>query len=40
MASHDDILTSLGNLRELRVISRTSVMEYRGTTKKIPQIGR
>ncbi len=37
---HDDILTSLANLRELRVISRTSVMEYRGTTKKVPQIAR
>jgi TolB-like protein/Tfp pilus assembly protein PilF len=37
---HDDILTSLSNLHELRVISRTSVMEYRGTTKKIPQIAR
>ena len=36
----DDILTSLGNIRELRVISRTSVMEYRGTTKKIPQIAK
>ena len=37
---HDDILTSLTNLHELHVISRTSVMEYRGTTKKIPQIAR
>jgi TolB-like protein/Tfp pilus assembly protein PilF len=37
---HEDILTSLARLRELRVVSRTSVMEYRGTTKKIPQIGR
>jgi len=37
---HEDILTSLANLRELRVISRTSVMEYRGTTKKMGQIAR
>jgi TolB-like protein/Tfp pilus assembly protein PilF len=37
---HEDILTSLANVRELKVISRTSVMEYRGTTKKIPQIAR
>lgn len=35
---HDDILTTLANIRELGVISRTSVMEYRGTTKKIQQI--
>jgi TolB-like protein/Tfp pilus assembly protein PilF len=37
---HEDILTSLANIRDLRVISRTSVMEYRGTTKKIPEIAR
>ncbi len=37
---HDDILTGLANLHELRVVSRTSVMEYRATTKKIPQIAR
>ncbi len=37
---HEDILTTLANIPELRVISRTSVQEYRGTTKKIPQIGR
>ena len=37
---HEDILTNLANIRELRVVSRTSVMEYRGTTKKIPQIAR
>ena len=36
----DDILTSLANLHELHVISRTSVMEYRGTTKRIPQVAR
>ena len=37
---HEDILTNLANIAELRVVSRTSVMEYRGTTKKIPQIAR
>jgi TolB-like protein/Flp pilus assembly protein TadD len=37
---HEDILTTLANIPELRVVSRTSVMEYRGTTKKIPQIAR
>ena len=35
-----DILTQLSNLANLRVVSRTSVIEYRGTTKKIPQIAR
>jgi TolB-like protein/Tfp pilus assembly protein PilF len=37
---HEDILTNLSNIRELRVVSRTSVMGYRGTTKKIPEIAR
>ena len=37
---HEDILTTLANIPELRVISRTSVLEYRDTTKKIPQIAR
>jgi TolB-like protein len=36
---HESILTDLANLRELRVISRTSVMQYRGTTKTMPDIG-
>jgi TolB-like protein len=35
---HEDILTNLSNIREMRVVSRTSVMEYRGTTKKMRQI--
>jgi TolB-like protein len=35
---HEDILTNLALVRDLRVVSRTSVMEYRGTTKKIRQI--
>lgn len=35
---HDDLLTQLANIKGLKVISRTSVMEYRDTTKKIPEI--
>jgi TolB-like protein/cytochrome c-type biogenesis protein CcmH/NrfG len=34
----EDILTNLSNIHELRVVSRTSVMGYRGTTKTLPQI--
>ena len=37
---HDDLLTRLSNIESLRVISRTSVLEYRDTTKKLPQIGK
>jgi TolB-like protein/tetratricopeptide (TPR) repeat protein len=36
---HDDLLTKLANIGSLRVISRTSVMEYRDTTKNLRQIG-
>ncbi len=35
---HDDLLTQLAKISDLRVISRTSVMEYRDTTKKIKEI--
>ncbi|NND44686.1 MAG: hypothetical protein HKN58_05145 [Xanthomonadales bacterium] len=35
---HDDLLTQLAKIDDLKVISRTSVMEYRDTTKKISQI--
>jgi TolB-like protein/Tfp pilus assembly protein PilF len=35
---HDDLLTQLAKIDNLKVISRTSVMEYRDTTKKIPEI--
>ncbi len=35
---HDDLLTQLAKIVDLKVISRTSVMEYRDTTKKIPEI--
>lgn len=37
---HDDILTRLAGVESLRVISRTSVNEYRDTTKNMRQIGR
>ena len=37
---HEDILTHLANIPGLRVTSRTSVMDYRGTKKKIPEIAR
>ena len=35
---HDDLLTRLANIGSLKVISRTSVLEYRDTTKNIRQI--
>lgn len=36
---HDDLLTELSRNAALTVISRTSVMEYRDTTKNLRQIG-
>jgi TolB-like protein/cytochrome c-type biogenesis protein CcmH/NrfG len=36
---HDDLLTRLANIKSLKVISRTSVMEYRDTAKNLRQIG-
>jgi TolB-like protein/Flp pilus assembly protein TadD len=35
---HDELLTQLSKLGDLRVISRTSVMQYAGTTKPVGQI--
>lgn len=35
---HDDLLTTIARIGSLKVISRTSMMEYRDTVKKIPQI--
>jgi len=35
---HEDILTNLAKIADLKVISRTSVLEYRNTMKKIQQI--
>lgn len=37
---HDDLLTQLSKIDAFSVISRTSVMEYRGTTKNLRQIAR
>ncbi|MDP2471287.1 MAG: tetratricopeptide repeat protein [Candidatus Palauibacterales bacterium] len=36
----DDVLTQLSKIDSLTVISRTSVMQYAGTTKPIPEIAR
>lgn len=36
---HDELLTRLADITTLKVISRTSVMEYRDTTKNMRQIG-
>jgi TolB-like protein len=35
---HDDLLTTIAKIGSMKVISRTSVMEYTDTIKKIPQI--
>ena len=35
---HDDLLTQLAKIGSIKVISRTSVMEYTDTTKRIPEI--
>ena len=35
---HDDLLTQLSKIGSIKTISRTSVLQYRGTTKTIPQI--
>ncbi len=35
---HDDLLTQLAKIGSLRVISRTSVMDYRDTKKRVPEI--
>ena len=37
---HDDLLTTMANIGSMKVISRTSVMEYKDTTKKIPEIAK
>ncbi len=36
---HDDLLTRLASIQALKVISRTSVMGYRDTTKNLREIG-
>jgi len=35
---HDDLLTTIAKIGSITVISRTSVMEYKDTIKKLPQI--
>ena len=35
---HDDLLTQLSKIRPLKLISRTSVLRYRGSDKPIPEI--
>ena len=35
---HDDLLTHISKIRSIKTISRTSVSQYRGTTKTIPRI--
>lgn len=36
---HDDLLTTLANISDLKVISRTSVLQYRDTDKNLRQVG-
>ncbi|MFZ0759537.1 MAG: tetratricopeptide repeat protein [Candidatus Sulfotelmatobacter sp.] len=36
----DELITDLAQIRELKVVSRTSVMQYKGTRIPLPQIGR
>ena len=36
----DELITRLAQVRELKVVSKTSVMQYKGTRKALPQIGR
>ncbi|MDH3273063.1 MAG: hypothetical protein OEM64_12215 [Gammaproteobacteria bacterium] len=36
---HDDLLTHLSRIASLKTTSRTSVQQYEGTTKTIPEIG-
>src|SRR4029077_13457131 len=36
----DELITELGQISDLRVISRTSVMTYKGVRKSLPEIAR
>jgi tetratricopeptide (TPR) repeat protein len=36
----DDLITDLGKISALRVLSRTSVVQYKGTRKTVPEIAR
>jgi TolB-like protein len=40
MGMTDELITELGQISELRVISRTSIMTYKGAHKSLPQIAR
>ena len=37
---HDDLLTTIAKIGSIKVISRTSVMGYKDSTKKIPEIAK
>ncbi|MFT5370742.1 MAG: TolB-like protein/Tfp pilus assembly protein PilF [Bacteroidia bacterium] len=37
---HDDLLTQLAKIKDLKVISRTSMMQYKDTSLSIPQIAK
>jgi TolB-like protein/DNA-binding winged helix-turn-helix (wHTH) protein/Tfp pilus assembly protein PilF len=37
---HDELLNTIAKIGSMKVISRTSVMEYKDTIKKLPQIAR
>jgi TolB-like protein len=36
----DELITDLAQVAELKVVSKTSIMQYKGTQKPLPQIGR
>ena len=36
----DELITNLGQIGSIRVISRTSIMQYKGVHKPLPQIAR
>jgi TolB-like protein/DNA-binding winged helix-turn-helix (wHTH) protein len=36
----DELITDLAQIRELKVVSKTSIMQYKGTRMPLPQIGR
>jgi len=37
---HDDLLTHISRIASIKTISRTSVLQYRNTTKTIPEIAK
>jgi TolB-like protein len=36
----DELITQLAQLRDLKVVSKTSIMQYKGAHKALPEIGR